>query len=745
MKYIAQPQFASNTIEIYSISASASTTFVTTLLPSSAIVALTGPVNPEDPNGPNGVLVYEDFSGSSPARYLLIAYTGSAGNGAIYVFDLDGLDLSGAKPTQTLSSSPVAVLPVADNPIGMAVRPGTGDLYVATDGYNDGNATVTVFPKISGGGWSSPGTAFSSYAQPSGFAFTAANLAFDLHGNLWMTSLGEYAGTAYAYLTCYTGVAASTPQNTPYLFFQNGAEPLTNVVALQGSTVAGLFPFSCPEGIAFDPAGNLWVASNNAESTVQDVNPGGSLLMISADWILNQLYPTLDSAAENGLAITTSSKDFVPYYMKAGAQPGGIFFDGWTMYVNDESHETVWQCDLDSTTFQPGSFVATSVPTTNPGNGTMAVFNYTPSELLIADGSWDSGVEPDVLSGSENAWESPDIGITSTPISPLPVNVSASSSAATQALSGQVDFSSLTGDTAYVYVRVTNHSTSSASNGGEILKVYWAKASTALDWPAPWDGSVFTSATPSEPLGGLIGASSLASIDAGNVTIVQFEWTDVPNPLSYTGDPDQAHFCLLARIEGNPLYPFGMTQPEQWSFDFNNALTYNVLQNRGIAWRNIKLTEAGATGDIKRLSWGILGANFGFVNQTIGFRLQTLGRAGKPEPIKAKVVVRAEGKALERLRESRFHEERLLYLGEGRFHLLDLERGLENIHLEPSETLPFTVEFTPEEEVRDFAIRVIQYLDRDGSQKVVGGQTFVVGEVEGFPVREKERFPEREE
>jgi hypothetical protein len=77
--------------------------------------------------------------------------------------------------------------------------------------------------------------------------------------------------------------------------------------------------------------------------------------------------------------------------------------------------------------------------------------------------------------------------------------------------------------------------------------------------------------------------------------------------------------------------------------------------------------------------------------------------------------------------------------------LLDLERGLENIHLEPSETLPFTVEFTPEEEVRDFAIRVIQYLDRDGSQKVVGGQTFVVGEVEGFPVREKERFPEREE
>jgi hypothetical protein len=42
------------------------------------------------------------------------------------------------------------------------------------------------------------------------------------------------------------------------------------------------------------------------------------------------------------------------------------------------------------------------------------------------------------------------------------------------------------------------------------------------------------------------------------------------------------------------------------------------------------------------------------------------------------------------------------------------------------------VEFTPEEDVRDFAVRVIQYLHVDGAEKIFGGQTFVFGRVKGF-------------
>jgi hypothetical protein len=51
----------------------------------------------------------------------------------------------------------------------------------------------------------------------------------------------------------------------------------------------------------------------------------------------------------------------------------------------------------------------------------------------------------------------------------------------------------------YVYVRVRNRGCSGTQSG--TLKLYWAKASTGLSWPAPFDGTVSTPAL----MGGLIG------------------------------------------------------------------------------------------------------------------------------------------------------------------------------------------------------------------------------------------------
>jgi len=56
-----------------------------------------------------------------------------------------------------------------------------------------------------------------------------------------------------------------------------------------------------------------------------------------------------------------------------------------------------------------------------------------------------------------------------------------------------------------------------------------------------------------------------------------------------------------------------------------------------------------------------------------------------------------------------------------------------NIRLRPKEVFPFHVEFEPTEDVRDFVVRVVQYIDVDGVDEVLGGQTFVVGKVRGFP------------
>lgn len=66
-------------------------------------------------------------------------------------------------------------------------------------------------------------------------------------------------------------------------------------------------------------------------------------------------------------------------------------------------------------------------------------------------------------------------------------------------------------------------------------------------------------------------------------------------------------------------------------------------------------------------------------------------------------------------------------MGDGAFDMRDLR-----IRLHPFEVLPFKVEFEPAEEMNDYALRVVQYVETLRGPKVVGGQTFVVGKVAGL-------------
>src|SRR5262249_5489331 len=117
------------------------------------------------------------------------------------------------------------------------------------------------------------------------------------------------------------------------------------------------------------------------------------------------------------------------------------------------------------------------------------------------------------------------------------------------------------------------------------LKLYWAKASTALSWPAPWDGSVTTPAL----MGGLIGTQGV-TVNGGTTQIVEFPWTP-PDPSDYASfGADQAHFCLLARIETSSSAPFGMTSPE------TTTLPANVQNNNNIVWKNVSIVDTDGTG-----------------------------------------------------------------------------------------------------------------------------------------------------
>jgi subtilisin family serine protease len=145
-----------------------------------------------------------------------------------------------------------------------------------------------------------------------------------------------------------------------------------------------------------------------------------------------------------------------------------------------------------------------------------------------------------------------------------------------------------------VYVRIRN---AGADAGSATIKLYWAKASSGLSWPSPWDGSVTVPAL----MGGLIDSKPTGMIPAMGESIIQFDWYP-PDPALYSSfGPDQFHFCLLARIETSNTPPYGMTFPE------TGNLGNNVMNNNNIVWKNMSVKDnvAGDAG----LS-GMLVANY---------------------------------------------------------------------------------------------------------------------------------------
>lgn len=96
----------------------------------------------------------------------------------------------------------------------------------------------------------------------------------------------------------------------------------------------------------------------------------------------------------------------------------------------------------------------------------------------------------------------------------------------------------------YVYVRVRNKSCV-ASNGTEILNVYFSKAATWTSWPQNWDGSIPT-------LGNIVGSVTLPVLQPGEVKIIKIPWT-IPAALNTA---NWTPFCILARLEnvaGDPI------------------------------------------------------------------------------------------------------------------------------------------------------------------------------------------------
>lgn len=130
----------------------------------------------------------------------------------------------------------------------------------------------------------------------------------------------------------------------------------------------------------------------------------------------------------------------------------------------------------------------------------------------------------------------------------------------------------------YVYVRVTNNSCATSS-GNDILKLYWAKANTALYWPEFWTGQVFINGI---SMGNEVGGVAIPILEPGEEAILEFEW-NVPNPQNYFDINDNPwHFCLLSRIE---------SIDDPMSVIEGHDLPNNVRKNNNIAWKNTTVID----------------------------------------------------------------------------------------------------------------------------------------------------------
>jgi hypothetical protein len=132
----------------------------------------------------------------------------------------------------------------------------------------------------------------------------------------------------------------------------------------------------------------------------------------------------------------------------------------------------------------------------------------------------------------------------------------------------------------HVYVRVRNRVC--ATTGPATVRLFWAKASPSLSWPAPWDGTIV-----GPPLMGAEVGTDMVTVTGATAQIAHFTW-NTPNLADYAAmGADTGHFCLLARIETAPGPDFGLFNPtgtgDLWNY---------VKNNNNIVWKNVEVVPS---------------------------------------------------------------------------------------------------------------------------------------------------------
>jgi len=378
-------------------------------------------------------------------------------------------------------------------------------------------------------------------------------------------------------------------------------------------------------------------------------------------------------------------------HVSCGNGPNGDMFMDYMDYVDDAAMFTFTQ---DQAT-RMNAALSVARASILASDGLVPVAAAATPDLWMQDNTDDTGAEPDA--SPNPMWISDDIWVRNAP----------------DGLTNQDHQNPLGEQLNHVYVRVRNRGCAGTGSQSGTLKLYWAKASSSLSWPAPWDGSVTSPAL----MGGLIGSQPV-TVAGGAQEIASFAWTP-PDPSDYAAfGADKAHFCLLARIETSATAPFGMTTAE------TGNLYANVQNNNNIVWKNISIVDTD--GDGARFADMVIG-NFGRERRATHLVFATPKRRGSPLFDWGHILVEFRGAVLAKLAKDKVKGKGFERLADGRLVITQAGARLEGLLLKPRQFGTLHVQFVPDgRRATGAQVFELDVAEIDTNGKRIGGQRFLL-------------------
>lgn len=343
--YIAQPYYGDNMIRFY--------------VKTTGVLHHSLDIGPDGGSGPNCVRIFGD---------LIFISTDAGASSKVLIYHHADI-----YPTRTANAPQIINYP--SGIAGMEVD-GAGNLYVST--FNGGGNPGRIIKYNASSNYTTS-TTMPLYDNDWWINYYAG-VTVDGAGNVWALNLDEHE------LVCFT---AASSYNSYYVVTNNGdIYPSTSRTGGANPTV---YLFSGPEGIQFDASGNLWIANNNDWTKTNNWGEG-TFVKLDAVYIATLLGSPVSGSGTAGQTIsyTVPTSNATVYHIP-GSKPGGIRFDGNTLFINDQGtnqgstwnvNGEVWKWDV-TTAFNAVNAVSSAIHTTYPGYGGMDFNNFALFPLPI--------------------------------------------------------------------------------------------------------------------------------------------------------------------------------------------------------------------------------------------------------------------------------------------------------------------------------------------------------------------------